>query len=255
MGVELPQVPPGSGQHPISLVVLTANNLSASAAFYSKLFGWQLQPMSPELTAFVAPGGPAGSLRSNVPAAFPGMVPYIGVSDVDAMLSRVVAAGAAIEKPAWSVPGVGKLARFKEVGGTIYGLAGAMTPLPMPRMPIPFGTNPKPPAGSICSLEMYAADRSKAAGFFGELFGWGTLESMPGYTMFDPGAGISGVLQSHTASLPAVAYIYVTDVGSKFKEIEAAGGKRLGDPMHMPGMATFGYFTDPSGTSVGLIGP
>jgi len=55
--------------------------------------------------------------------------------------------------------------------------------------------------------------------------------------------------------LPALAYISVNDVSSKIVEIEAAGGKRLGDPMSMMGMGTFGYFTDPSGTSMGLIGP
>lgn len=29
---------------------------------------------------------------------------------------------------------------------------------------------------------------------------------------------------------------------------------KLGDAMTMPGMSTFGYFTDKSGTSMGLIG-
>jgi predicted enzyme related to lactoylglutathione lyase len=55
--------------------------------------------------------------------------------------------------------------------------------------------------------------------------------------------------------LPAVAYIYVADVGKTLAEIEAAGGKRTADPMPIPGTATFGYFSDPSGTNMGLIGP
>ena len=78
---------------------------------------------------------------------------------------------------------------------------------------------------------------------------------MPQYLAFDPGAGIGGVFQSHTPSLPAVAYIYVTDVAAKLAEIDAAGGKRMCEPMAMPGLGCFGYFTDPSGTSMGLIGP
>jgi hypothetical protein len=49
MGFEMPKVPPGSGEHPIALMVVTANNLAASGMFYSKLFGWQLQPFSAEL--------------------------------------------------------------------------------------------------------------------------------------------------------------------------------------------------------------
>ena len=121
-------------------------------------------------------------------------------------------------------------------------------------MPVPFGENPKPPAGAICSLEMYAATGVAAAACFGEQFGWGTLETMPQYRSFDPGAGLGGVFQSHTPSPSALAYIYVTDVATKLNEIDAAGGRRTAEPMSAPGMGTFGYFTDPSGTNLGLIG-
>jgi predicted enzyme related to lactoylglutathione lyase len=253
--MEMPKVPVGTGQHPITLVVISANNLAASSAFYSKLFGWQMQPMSPELTAFGAAAGPSGALRCNIPAGFPGMVPYITVPDVDAALKKVVAAGGAVEKASWSVPMLGKLARFKDPSGTIYGFTDAATPGGAPRIPMPLGPGPKPPAGAICSVEMYAADGKAAARFFGEQFGWGTVQTMEQYMAFDAGAGIGGVFQSHTPSLPAVPYIYSTDVAATLAQIEAAGGKRLGDPMRMPGVGCFGYFQDPSQTSMGLIGP
>jgi uncharacterized protein len=255
MGLEAPAVPAGSGTSPITLVAISANDLAASSAFYSTLFGWQLQPLSAELTAVMPPAGPMAALRANVPAGFPGIVPYIGVADVDAGLARAVAAGGAIEKAPWTVPMTGTLARFTDPSGTMYGLTNALSPGGTPRLEMPFGSNPKPPAGTICSLEMYAADGSAAASFFGELFGWGTLSTMPQYMAFDPGAGIGGVFQSHTPASPAVAYIYATDVGAKLAEIDAAGGKRMGDPMRIPGMACFGYFHDPSHTTMGLIGP
>jgi predicted enzyme related to lactoylglutathione lyase len=255
MGFEMPQVPRGKGEHPIALVVVTANNLAASGTFYSTVFGWQVQPFSAELAGMIAPGGPPAALRSNVPAGFPGMVPYIGVRDVDAMLSRVVAAGGTIERAAWKLPGVGTLARFRDPTGTIYGLTDALPPGGLPHVPMPVGSNPKPPAGAICSTEMHAADGAAAARFFGGLFGWGTLPTMPQYVAFDPGAGAGGVFQSHTPTLPALAYVYATDVEAKVIEIEAAGGKRMGDPMRMAGAGCFAYFQDPSGTSMGLIGP
>ena len=211
--------------------------------------------MSAELTAVIIPAGPTVSLRSNVPDGFPGMVPYIGVPDVEAALKRAVAAGGEIERAPWDIPMVGKLARFKDPSGTIYGLTNGVPPGVMPHLPAPFGSNPKPPPGTVCAIEMYTKEGAAAARFFGELFGWGTLETMPQYMAFDPGAGVGGVFQSHTPTLPAVAYIYVADAVAKIAEIEAAGGKRMGDPMGIPGMATFGYFKDPSGTSMGLIGP
>src|SRR2546423_13211205 len=93
-------------------------------------------------------------------------------------------------------------------------------------MRMPVGSNPTPPAGAICHLEKYAADGAAAARFFGELFGWGTLPTMPQYVAFDPGAGPGGGFQSHTPSMPAVAYIYTGGVQAKLAGIEAAGGKR-----------------------------
>lgn len=255
MSSAMPVVPAGSGAHPISLVVISASNLAASTTFYSTLFGWQAQPLSAELTAVVAPAGPSAALRANIPEGFPGMVPFIGVPDVNEALERVVSAGASVERATFTVPVVGKLARFMDPSGTIYGLAQNIVPGAVPPMPWPFGTNPKPPAGSICSLEMYAANGDDAARFVSGLFGWGTLATMPNFMAFDPGAGIVGVFQSHTPAMPALAYIYVDDVAPKLAEIDASGGKRMGEPMAMPGMGTFGYFTDPSGSSMGLIGP
>jgi predicted enzyme related to lactoylglutathione lyase len=101
---------------------------------------------------------------------------------------------------------------------------------------------------------MYSADGAASARFFGELFGWGGLATMPQYMAFDPGAGVAGIFQSHTPSMPAVAYIYSPDVGAKLAEIETGGGKQMGEPMRIPGAGCFGYFKDPSGTRMGLIG-
>lgn len=255
MSNAMPDVPQGSGKHPITMVVISANQLAESSAFYTKLFGWQMHPMAADLMVVMASTGPTVALRSNIPEGFPGIVPYIGVSDVEAALERVVTKGGTIERAAWSIPMVGKLARFKDSTGTIYGMTNGMPPGEMPLMPAPFGANPKPPPGTICAIEMYAKDGAAAARFFTELFGWGTLETMPNYMAFNPGAGVTGVFQSHTPTLPAVSYIYDSNVSSKIKAIESAGGQSIGEPMSVPGMGTFGYFKDPSGTTIGLIGP
>ncbi len=254
MGFEPPQVPAGSGAHPIVLVAISANELEKSGAFYSSLFGWQLQPMSAELAGFFAASGPAGALRSNVPEGSPGVVPYIGVDDVEAMLERAVSAGGTVERATWVLPGVGKLARFRDPSGTIYGLTSDPAPTGSPRIPMPIGSNPRPPDGTICHLEMYAVDGDVTARFFGELFGWGSIPTMPQYVAFDPGSCIGGIFQSHTPGTPAMAYVYAADVGKKLDQIETAGGRKMGEPFRMPGAGTFAYFRDPSGTSMGLIG-
>ena len=255
MAGEMPAVPAGSGKHPIPLVVLSASKLTDSTAFYSRVFGWHGQPISAELTAVVTASGPALSLRSNNPEGFPGVVPFIRVPDVEVALAQVVAAGGSVERATWSVPVVGPLARFKDPSGTIYGLTSIVPPGDLPSVPQPLGTNPKPPEGTVCSLEMYAADGAAAARWFDGLFGWGSRETMANYMAFDPGRGVGGVFQSHTPGLTAVAYVYVADVGRTLDAIEAAGGARTGDAMAIPGIGCFGYFKDPSGTQMGLIGP
>ncbi len=255
MSQDTPAAPVWSGKHPILMVVLSANDLAASTAFYARLFGWQTYPMSAELVAAVAPAGPSVTLRARTAEGFQGMVPFLSVTDPAATLERVVAAGGSIEREPWDVPMIGRVARFRDPSGTVYGLTSAVVPDSIPRLPTPLGGNPKPPAGTVCGLEMYTADSTGAARFFGELFGWGTQSTMPPYLSFDPGAGIGGVFQSHTPTLPAVAYIYVEDVAAKLTEIDAEGGKRIGEPMPVPGAGCFGYFHDPSGTTMGLIGP
>lgn len=253
--MEMPPIPAGSGHHPVSMVVLSANDMTKSQSFYTRLFSWQLHSISPELTAAVTPAGPSVSLRANAPQGFQGMVPFIGVSNVEESLATIVNAGGTIEREPWNVPMAGTLARFTDPSGTVYGLSNGMPQVPVPPIPPPFGANPTPPEGTVCAIEMYARDAAITARFFGDTFAWGTLETMPQYLGFNPGAGIGGTFQSHTPAMPAVAYVYAANVAAKLDEIDAAGGKRMADAMAIAGVATFGYFTDPSGTSMGLIGP
>ena len=186
---------------------------------------------------------------------FQASVAFISVPDLDAALGGAVTAGGRVERAPWSVPMAGRMARFADASGTVYGLLESATPGVVAVVPAPFGHNPRPPAGSICSVEMFAADGEIAAAFFRQQFGWGAAPTMPQYVMFDPGAGIGGVFQSHTPGTRGIAYIYSTNVRATIVAIEAAGGHAMGEPMTAPGMATFGYFTDPSGTPMGLIGP
>ena len=174
MGTGMPAVPPGTGEHPVLMIVLSANDLAASSAFYSTVFGWQLHKLSPELATAALTSGPVVTLRANNPEGFQGMVPFIGTRNVAATMDAVVHAGGGVERAPWSVPMMGTLARVTDPAGTIYGLADALPPGAIPRIPIPFGDAPKPPDGTVCSLEMHAGDLDVAARFFGDQFGWGT---------------------------------------------------------------------------------
>jgi hypothetical protein len=248
-----PTCPRGNGRHGIGWIELVAKDLDAASAFYGSVFGWAIRDFAPGYRVFTAPsGGPAGGLRGNAPEGSPPTTPYVHVPDVAAALERIARGGGTKLTDPESI-GQGLIAHFAAPGGTIYGLADV--PVEIPHVPAPFGDAPRPAANTIASLEMYGGpDLTATASFFRDHFGWGTLEAMPGYMSFDPGISIGGVFQGHTPATRAVAYVFVEDVRATLTAIEAAGGKRAGEPMSMSGMATFGYFTDPSGTSVGLMG-
>ena len=252
--MDLPTAPRGSGAHPVALTVLTSGDLPRSRDFYARLFGWQVMPLTAEVAGAATPGGQSAGLRSNNPAGFPAMVPYLFAPDVDKALATAVAAGANVEKPRWKVPMVGSMARFTAPGGTLMGFVDSKEMRPPEALPFPLGPGGKSPPGTICSLELHSSDFAATSKFLAG-FGWNTRETMPHYMAFDAGAGMVGIFQSHTPALPAVAYLASADVAGKLGEIEKAGGKRMADPMSMPGMGTFGYFTDPTGTAAGLIGP
>lgn len=236
------------------MVVFAANDMAASTAFYAKVFGWRLMRLNDEVTSAMIAAGPPVTLRADTPAGFQATVPFIGVRNVEATLERILDAGGAVERAPWQAPMIGTLARFTDPAGTIYGLSSSPVAAATPSIPAPFGDAPKPPNGTVCSLEMHAGDLAVAGQFFETLFGWGSIDTMPQYRMFNPGGGIGGVFQAHTPATRALAYLYASDVGATLTALEAAGGKRMSDPMPVPGMGTFGYFTDPSGTPVGLIG-
>ncbi len=254
MAPNVPQVPAGDGAHPIALVVISSRDLAASCEFYTRVFGWPLTRLTGDLAVCPGGTGPGIAVRAGIPEGFPSAVPFVTVTDVKAALAAAVASGGAEERAPWALPGFGTMARFTDPSGTLWGLTDAQLPGARARVPAPFGDAPRPPAGTICSLEMYARDGEAAGRWFGDRFGWGAAPTMPQFVMFDPGAGIGGVLQSHTSACPAMLYVYATDARAKLAEIEVAGGVRVGEPMAMPGMATFAYFREPSGTVMGLIG-
>lgn len=249
----MPTAPKGSGQHGIGWIEIRANDLVASGTFYQEVFGWEIESFTPDYKVFkVRSGGPSGGLRGNSPDGTPACTPYIFAADVALAQADIVAAGGRKLTEPENIGG-GWIGHFAAPNGVIYGLADM--PVTQPHIPAPFGAGTKPGVHSLCSLEMYGGPDLAATGkFFQDLFGWASADSMPGYRMFDPGVSLGGVFQGHTPGTPSMVYIYVEDVGAKLQEIEQAGGKRVGEPMGMPGV-TFGYFTDPSGTAMGLIGP
>src|SRR5208282_2043640 len=108
---------------------LCARNVEGAKKFYAETMGWSYDAMP-------MPGGgiywvakmnsePVAGVFDISGHEFDGMpeqwMPYIAVDDVDARAKKGVAAGAKVLKPAFDVPGVGRIVILKEPGGAGIG--------------------------------------------------------------------------------------------------------------------------------------
>jgi uncharacterized protein len=112
---------------------LMARNIEGAKKFYADTVGWSYDGMPmPGGTYWIAKmgGEPVGGLFDISGAEYQGVpegwMSYLAVDDVDARVKKAVAAGAKLMKPAFDVPGVGRIAILKEPGGAGIGW---MTPV------------------------------------------------------------------------------------------------------------------------------
>lgn len=107
---------------------LMTRNIEGAKKFYGETLGWKFDAMPmPSGAYWIAKAGgvPAAGLfdisgpeYKNVPESW---MPYIAVDDVDARVNKATKAGAKVMKPAFDVPGVGRIVMLLEPGGAGVG--------------------------------------------------------------------------------------------------------------------------------------
>jgi len=112
---------------------LGTRDLEAAKRFYGATLGWSFKPMEMGgYTYHIAMSGEAevaglfelkGPEFDSVPAHW---LAYIAVDDVDARLDKLAAAGGEVVRPAFDVPGVGRIAIVRDAEGAFVGW---MTPI------------------------------------------------------------------------------------------------------------------------------
>jgi predicted enzyme related to lactoylglutathione lyase len=108
---------------------LMTRNVERAKKFYSEAMGWTFDamPMPGGGTYWIAMAGdePAAGIfdisgpeYKDAPESW---MPYIAVDDVDARVKKATKAGAKVMKPAFDVPGVGRIVVLLEPGGAGVG--------------------------------------------------------------------------------------------------------------------------------------
>ena len=107
---------------------LVTRDVEKAKKFYGDTIGWTFDSMPmPDGTYWVAKMGDAvvgglfpisGPQWDGVPEHW---MSYLAVDDVDARVKKAVAAGAKLMRPAFDIPGVGRIAILTEPGGAGVG--------------------------------------------------------------------------------------------------------------------------------------
>jgi predicted enzyme related to lactoylglutathione lyase len=107
---------------------LLTRNAETAKKFYGDTIGWSFDGMPmPDGTYWVAKFGdaPVGGIFEMKGSAFDGIpehwMSYLAVDDVDTRVKKAQALGATVMKPAFDVPGVGRIAILREPGGAVVG--------------------------------------------------------------------------------------------------------------------------------------
>lgn len=106
----------------ICYVEIPATDISRSAAFYEKLFGWKVRTRGDGTMAFDDSTGQVSGtwVRGRTPTS-PGLLIYVMVDDVAATCKAVIANGGEIVQPIGAdAPAI--TARFRDPGGNVIGL-------------------------------------------------------------------------------------------------------------------------------------
>jgi predicted enzyme related to lactoylglutathione lyase len=108
---------------------LMTRDVARAKKFYSDALGWSFEAMPTDggTTYWLAKmdGEPVGGLFDISGPEYKGVpeswMPYIAVDDVDARVKKATKAGAKVMKPAFDVPGVGRIVILLEPGGAGIG--------------------------------------------------------------------------------------------------------------------------------------
>ncbi len=160
----------------------------AAVAFYRDLFGWEFEDGSPpgsegEYLVARIRGGDVAAVGSAPEAAPPVAVwnTYICVGDADETTSKVRNGGGGVAVEPFDVADAGRMAVVSDPEGAVFRLWQARGRK---------GAGIVNEHGSVNFNDLNVRDPDRARSFYGSVFGWQTLESEGGFSLWTlPGYG------------------------------------------------------------------
>jgi uncharacterized protein len=105
---------------------LGTSDVEGAEKFYTEVFGWTTKDMGPDFGGYkifeVGETGIAGVHALQDPTTSPRWIPYVGVEDVDATVSKASELGGSTAAEAMDIPTVGRIALVKDPQGAVFGI-------------------------------------------------------------------------------------------------------------------------------------
>jgi predicted enzyme related to lactoylglutathione lyase len=181
-------------------------------------------------------------------------LPYIAVDDVDRVCSRVTGLGGRVCCGPSDIP-IGRFAVITDpTGGTvaIFRSSPGATD----------GTNPIGP-GAFVWCELVTRDVVRSSEFYAQLLGWTPAMRTAGASSFvEMKAGphpVASVFEACADEVTSQAhwcpYLCVEDIDASLASAVRLGGRKLCEPMQLPGIGRYAGVTDPTGAHLALVEP
>lgn len=250
---------------------LGTTDLDAAAAFYGRIFDWQVSDSGMESFDYrlASAGGDmvAGmmGLAAQAGTAPPNWLIYFAVGDCDKAAADVRAAGGKVCKEPADIPGTGRFAVVADPQGAVFGLLqpdmSRMSADEIANAETGGAFNQRKPGHGHWN-ELMSTDPEAGFAFYSGLFGWTRGEAMPmgemgSYQLFRRnGTDIGAMMGLGGAPVPAWLPYFGAPrpVGRVVEAIRAAGGTVHHGPVEVPGPSWIAVAQDPQGAWFAVVG-
>ena len=242
---------------------LMTSDVAAAGEFYAAVLGWKRRVFDhvSGYEIFAMDGEDvAGLMVIPEQAASCGMKPgwfgYVGVDDVDATVSDILAAGGKQHMPPTDIPDVGRVAMLADPQGAMfYVMRGAVDGT---------STSFAPMKSGHCHWnELATSDPAAALNFYRGRFDWEKGDAMPMGGMGDyqllthHEEAFGAVMRGQSAGQPPMwtYYFGVADIDAATNAAMGKGATVHYGPAEVPGGVFITVASDPQGASFGVVGP
>jgi predicted enzyme related to lactoylglutathione lyase len=210
---------------------LGTTDVEAATAFYSEVFGWEV-----EGTRFRLDGSDVAGLEAADEARWRSR---LSVEDVDALAERVRELGGEVLAEPLDVEAAGRLAAVADPTGAAVDL---WQPREMP------GAARVNDAGYMCWNELASPDPGRARDFYAELLGWEVEPEETGYGVIRRDGAVNGGIRPQQDGEPThwLVYFTVESCDDAVAAVRAGGGSVIAGPLDTA-MGRVAAVRDPQG--------